>query len=284
MTGFNGKQIRNTAEIAVKTVTVNEDRSSTTPKFVAKQSNPANPDVSLQYNEATSKWQYTNDGTTFTDFGSGGSGSTVYDAGEVAMVSLEMPKQPTAGDTITVGADTYEFDGIGANINVPIAPDGSGYIGLAAGTRANLVTAVNNNGTENVLAMSPGGTAVVFLNADAPGGTQVVGAGPNLAFTESITDVDDVLRQTNMNESGCATNRPMHTGSFVCTAENTAGTFVITFPFTPTGVIWSVADINGTHVTTTARMYVAYGYLFFNPEPTGTPPSVGDIVSYTVFG
>jgi len=75
MATFNGKQIRDDAEIAVKSVTVNEDRSSTTPGIVAKQSNPASPDIELRYNEAISKWQYTNDGIIYSDIGGSGGGA-----------------------------------------------------------------------------------------------------------------------------------------------------------------------------------------------------------------
>ena len=156
------------------------------------------------------------------------SSSSVEDAGSVATASLIMSAQPTAADTIGIGADTYEFNGAGANINVTIG-------GSAAATRANLITAINTLGTEKVFADGVG-TAVRIRSANARGGS-VVGVSPNIVLAESITAAADVWDVGNVNMNTLAGEPPSsgqvaHAALTVTAAMITSGARV-DFPFTP---------------------------------------------------
>jgi len=70
------------------------------------------------------------------------------DTGHVAQACLFLATLPTDTNTVTIGSDVYEFEGVGANINVLKGAS-------AAESRANLVIAINNEGTELVFADQP---------------------------------------------------------------------------------------------------------------------------------
>jgi hypothetical protein len=90
------------------------------------------PDVSLRWNETTDKWQYTNDGTTFNDMGSGSGidlgaqGLTKYKALDDPILILEQ----LAGSTD------------GAYVQKNLGPSGDGYISDAPQGVAALVLRV----------------------------------------------------------------------------------------------------------------------------------------------
>ena len=63
--------------------------------------------------------------------------------GAIACLGITQAGQPVATETVTIGADVYEFDGVGGNINVVIA-------GTAEGTMDNLLAAAVASGTENL--------------------------------------------------------------------------------------------------------------------------------------
>lgn len=248
------------------------------------------PWINAKLNSVSGKWEYSEDGgSTWLEFAStddvgvvSGDLSTLdgtvttnasasLDIGGYSYVNLDMPNQPTAADTLIIGADTYEFDGAGANINVVIG-------GTAADTRQNLVDAINTSGTENIVASLSGGTVVYMLVADAPGGTPVVGAGPSIALTENITDVADVLRQTDFDESGRAPSKHFKT-SITCTAENVAGSFVIAMPEAVTNVMWMAYTATGELIaTTSATVAVSAGNIVCDFSAGGSPLVATNVV------
>lgn len=152
--------------------------------------------------------------------------------GGCATATLAMPNQPIATNTITIGADIYEFDGVGVNINVVIGA-------AAADTRANLIAAINTQGTEDVVADEIG-TGVRIRSADAPGGNPV-GADPNILLAEAITDAADVWDVGNVNLNTLGGEVPAQAigqSTLAITADMiTAGAVRIDFPFTVLGYI-----------------------------------------------
>lgn len=138
--------------------------------------------------------------------------------GVIAWSLLDYTDNPTAADTIVIGADTYEFVATGGDLSDDT------YIGVVreaavADTFANLVNAINAttdnnehpdlfqtdsttpalaNGTENVVASITSGILYLYA-ADAPGGTKVVGTAPNLAVTAAgLTEAIEFV-PTNLN-------------------------------------------------------------------------------------
>ena len=249
------------------------------------------PWTNTRKNSVSGKWEYSEDsGATWLEFGSTADISVVsgglstldgtvttnaaasLDIGGYSYVNLEMPTQPTAADTITIGAtDVYELDGGGVNINVALGID-------VAATRAALVVAINTLGTENVLAGSPGGSVIYLRAADAPGGTPVVGVGPSLAVSVSMAAGGNVLRQTNFNESGRAPSKHLKT-SIVCTAENVAGSFVIGTPEAVTSVTWSAYTATGELIeATTGTVIASAGNIVCNFSTGGSPLIATNVV------
>lgn len=124
--------------------------------------------------------------------------------GQVPFNTLAYSNVPTDTNTVTIGADVYEFctaaGSVASDTNIAVV------IGTSNATAQNLVDAINAtlgsgpvhptlfqtdgvtpavaSGTENVLAVYVAGTIYVY-NADAPGGTKVDGVAPSLAFSDT---------------------------------------------------------------------------------------------------
>lgn len=193
---------------------------------------------------------------------------------------LLMPNQPTANDTIDIGADVYEFGGVGANINVVIGAD-------AAETRVNLVAAINSPGTgvESVFAEDDiPNTLVRIFEADQRGGTPIINVGSDIALAEAITDAADVWNQANLDTLGFPNALRTCAGSFLVTAENLANLFFIKVPFTPRFVIFQAFSTIGASKDTTARGGVASGQVFFDLDNGASPLIATDRVNFIVIG
>lgn len=124
--------------------------------------------------------------------------------GAVAYNSIPIAVNVTAGDTLTIGADVYEFvvtgGDVGADTNIGVVRESS----LEA-TMANLLAAINATavttslfqtdsttpallvGTENVVATYDSGSLHIYA-ADAPGGTVTLGTVPDIACSDNLTE------------------------------------------------------------------------------------------------
>lgn len=198
------------------------------------------------------------------------------DDGHIGNAELVMSAQPVATNTIGIGADTYEFDGVGANINVVIGAD-------AGETRDNLIEAINTSGTELVFA-DENGNNVRIQNADAVGGTPVVGTPPSVVLTEAITDAADVWNQANLNATGGPATTKHASGTIVVTAENLATLVELPMSFTPVGVLWQAFDASDVPKATTATVVIDGDSLKFNFDAGGTPLVATDYVQWLARG
>lgn len=144
--------------------------------------------------------------------------------GHIGCASLVFSAQPNAADTIDIGADVYEFDGAGVNINVAIG-------GSAAVTLATFVAAINASGTEAVFAEALG-TDLVISNATIPGGEYLEG-NQNIVLAEAITDIADIWDKDNLNDTGATSYTNKAEGSFTATAIMVAAgsPFKVRLPF-----------------------------------------------------
>lgn len=121
--------------------------------------------------------------------------------------SIWLAANPTAGDTLTIGSDIYEFRATATAIS------NDTYIGVlisaaVADTRLNLIAAMHGvgtgiadgilavggggpllveNGTENVFSMIVNVSYLMVFQAVSPGGALNPGDGVNLAFADSLT-------------------------------------------------------------------------------------------------
>jgi hypothetical protein len=165
------------------------------------------------------------------------------------LVMLGAPGAIAAGDTVTIGADVYEF-----NAATPPAGGTAGRIWVyqgadSAASRANFINAVNGvidapnityDGavTETMLAAS--GTllgTVDIVSADAAGGTPVPSATAT-ACTEGLATVTDVWDQATMyaGRAQVTTQQQMTTVTLTA-AMILQGTLEIEFDFAPTSCL-----------------------------------------------
>ena len=121
----------------------------------------------------------------------------VTEDGYVAIAELRLDTKPPAGQTVDIGADTYEFtDGAPAGANIAVSPGAD-----AGASRTNLVTEINTNGTVAVKA-SVRAACVRIENADGVGGTPINGGGANVPLASGLNAVGNVWSRQNLDESG----------------------------------------------------------------------------------
>ena len=201
------------------------------------------------------------------------------DTGHVAQASLFLATLPTDTNTVTIGSDVYEFEGAGSNINV--------LKGVSAATaRANLIAAINGQGTELVVADAPTtpATSVRIQPADRVGGTAQIGAGTSVAVSETLADASDVWNVANLNESGAVPYLKVAKGKIVVTSESIASLFTLELPFTPVVLQWAAFDTNGAPKATDCQIDISGDYLEFDFDAGSTDLSATDYVIWEAYG
>ena len=175
------------------------------------------------------------------------------------LTMLGAPGAIVAGNTVTIGADTYEFN---SNSPPDVAGGGTGgfiwvYQGAASvNSRANFIDAVNgvvnaatvtrgdgigaNAGTNTEFMLAAAGTAlgdVDLHSADAIGGT-IAASGVATATTVILATGTDIWDDPTMygGAAQAAAQMAMSTTTLAA-AHITKGTLEITFDFTPRSVI-----------------------------------------------
>lgn len=155
-------------------------------------------------------------------------GTLVENAGSVAVCQIIQSGIPIANETITIGADVYEFGGAGANINVAI--------GAAEATLDNLLAAAVAHGTEDLFWDKLSATVLRLRSADGPQGT-VIAADPSIAVSEAATNYVINVGAVNLNTLAGAAGGAIEEGHATLTitaAMVTNGQARIAFPFTVT--------------------------------------------------
>lgn len=199
------------------------------------------------------------------------------DTGHVAQACLFLATLPTDTNTVTIGADVYEFEGVGANINVLKGAS-------AAASRANLVIAINNEGTELVFADQPTtpATSVRIQPADRVGGTPQIGAGTDIAVSETLADAADVWNVANLNETGAPPYLKVARGVIVITAESLASLLTLELPFTPAVLAWSAFTTAGLPKGDKGQCVINGDYLEFDFDATTLAAT--DFVVWEAYG
>lgn len=168
--------------------------------------------------------------------------------GSIAVAQLIQTNQPIANDTLSIGADVYEADGAGANINFAIA-------GSAEATMDNLLAAIQASGTENIVADKLSATTLRVRSADAPNGTAIA-SDPSIALdASSLTNYSWDAGDVNMNTLAGKAEAKQEMAAVsltITTAMITATTARLAFPFTPTLFTFSAVTAAGVPVAFTA--------------------------------
>ncbi len=184
---------------------------------------------------------------------------SLQEAGTVQVARLGITTAPSSGDTVTIGADVYEF--LPAATPISVDSNIGVLIGTAAASRTNLINAINGagtgianglqdtlggeldleNGTEPVLAALVDTVFVAVYSADAPGGPKRPSAASRVV-DEALTAVGvgeewDIGATADMNSAGArgpAKRRHAYTAVTVTAAMITALGVRVALPFTPT--------------------------------------------------
>lgn len=171
--------------------------------------------------------------------------------GFIAYNQISAAVNPTAGDRITVGADTYEFVAAGGNVS------NNGYIGVVRGTNlatsmANLIAGIHasygsseltglfrtngttpalKNGTTNVFAFFAS-NVLHLVAAGAPGGTPVSGTTPSIACSDNLTEVTAwTFANLNLSTASAIKHTKVARVTFAVTAPQiAAGSVVVRVP------------------------------------------------------
>jgi len=191
-----------TTEAVTKAHTQNTDTNTNSNSFKIgdgttasnKEITAQNGDVNepkIRYNETTNKWQYANDGVTFTDIGSGGGGS-----GDMTKAVYD-----TDDDGIVDKSETID--------------DGAGN----SATAANVKDAVDKKHTQNTDTALGNMTANINMNNHKSTGLAVPNAaGDSIRATTKITE-------TNLESAVDNTHVPMTVGGLPLTLSSQEVTF-----------------------------------------------------------
>lgn len=175
--------------------------------------------------------------------------------GSVPVAILNLATNPTAGDTLTIGSDVYEFRAAAGSLandgNIAVA------IGAAVGdTQTNLINAINAvdannlhptvfksdgvtpakaNGTMAIVADEPVANKIRIKYADEAGGTAIAG-DPSISLGEALTAAADIWEVGNVNLNtlaGRLAYQDQSVATLTITAAMVTATRVrIAFPFT----------------------------------------------------
>lgn len=205
-------------------------------------------------------------------------------AGAIPSAKLALANQPTDGDTLTIGADVYEFVNTAVDTIINNDTRIAVVIGAtAAATRANLIAAINAtdannqhatvtladeltpakaNGTETVFADEVG-TTVRIQGADVVGGNPTAGEY-SIALGEAITHAADIWNVGNVNlntlADGAASARSVTFASVTVTAAMISNGYSVVFPFTVVGfTLFAQAATGGIRAGAVGDLAVASG-------------------------
>lgn len=196
------------------------------------------------------------------------------DDGSVATVIIIQSGQPIATETITIGADTYEADGAGAN--------GFAIGGDAQTTMDNLLAVIQTNGTENIVADKMNPTELRLRSADAPNGTPIA-ADPSIVITYTLTNYQlDISSGVNMNtQAGRAAgaSRQSHAELTISPDHVIAAWTRLSFPFTVAGFILAARDATGVPKALTETQTIDHGDILVSVGTGGTPLIATDVVT-----
>lgn len=204
---------------------------------------------------------------------------TVADAGAIPSWRLLVTGQPNPAETLTIGADIYQFDGAAPRIPVAIGAD-------ATATRNNLITAINGSGTEDVVADAAGGDMRV-RTANAPGGA-IAPAKPTLVLADAAANMAwDVgnIDVTDLAGRAPSTRRFCHTSVVVTAAMIVAGSLDTHFPFTIGSFVVMPLTAAGARRGVGADTYVAGADRLRITFGGGAAPDLqaGDVLHFTVW-
>lgn len=187
--------------------------------------------------------------------------------GVAAYNTIAISANPTAGNTLTIGADVYEFvaaaGSVANNANIGVVRGAN-----VAATMANLIAGIHatygtgdltglfkvggllpalKNGTEDVFAFYAGGVLNV-LAADAPGGDVVTGTVPSIACSDTLTEVVSwAFANLNLSTGGVVHTTQVARAAFIVSAAQAlAASVVLRLPVYSANMFVKVSGMSAT--------------------------------------
>lgn len=215
------------------------------------------------------------------------------------MAMLRLNVQPTATDTVTIGADVYEFVatlGLQTGAHIGVLRGAS-----AAAALANFVAAINGSGvgtsvssaapTVNALASVYFTDFLMIQTADKPGGSIQRGiavGSSNIALSETLTDTA-TWNHTNLGNTLFNGTEKRALVKIVVDATNLAADFDVVVPFTPTkAALWLATNAAGAPnaATTVGTLTIVQARNAVTVDLNGgaTDPIATDIIYLEVVG
>jgi hypothetical protein len=216
-----------------------------------------------------------------------------------AQANIRMNTQPTAADTITIGADIYEFkalltDAVTTPGNIAVLRGASAPAALA-----NIIAAINGTGKQTSVSASNGTVKVKasiyntdFLHVepsiDVPGGTVQLGVGPNIALSDGLTAAVN-WDHTNLSKAGFDGSVRRAMVRITVDATNLANDFDVVLPFKPLKVsLFAITDNadapSASKTVGTLTLVQARNAITVDLDGGATDPVATDIVYLEVWG
>lgn len=207
--------------------------------------------------------------------------SKAISGGSYAVAHVVVGVQPVDAETVTIGADVYEYD--------DNAVVGAGHIAVLIGadvaaTRLNLIAAINTSSTESVVALAGAAlsNSVEVLVADKPHGTPFP-TGASITLAETMGNAGNYWTQTTLGSAGYPVKKQFAVDYITMNATNLAHSFVFAFPFTVTTFQYQAFTSAGTLKPNTATLVISSGQIVVTPAAGGTPLVSGDVVHILAF-
>lgn len=206
----------------------------------------------------------------------------------VANARIRVNTQPVATNTVTIGTEVFEFVAAAGDIaqptNIPVILTG---VSVAADLLA-LVSAINNQGTNNVLASVVNTDYLQVEAADSPGGSPVPYTAPTTVLDATLAGTPAWSSETLGSASGSVSLKRALL-RLVVDATNVAGAFDVELPFTPVGArLVAHTDAGGDLVapatTATYTPVPARSVVTVDFTAGATAPTATDIVWVEVTG
>lgn len=212
----------------------------------------------------------------------------------LAQANIRLNTQPTAHDTITIGADVYEFlaaltDAFTAGGTVKVLRGAT-----AAAARTNIINAING-GTGLGTTYTPAGTEAVLASIyntdylhitpkDEATGLAVVGTQPNIALSDALTAVV-AWDQENLGNTGGSVGFKKEVHKITVDATNLAADFDVVSQGVIRGakVLYvtdaaGVVDVTGKAASITVTVVPARNAVTVDFNGGGTDPVATDKV------
>lgn len=199
--------------------------------------------------------------------------------GSIAVAEGVFTGQPSDADTLTIGADVYEWDSNAAATEgrIRVIIGGSAELSLDA-----LIAAINTSGTENILASKSGTDTIIIQSADNNGGT-ATNTDPSIVLADSTANFTWRPGNVNLNTLSGSASAYKKSSRATLTATTAliggASAIFFQFEFTPVDFLIQVRSSVGVLKQNVSDQFTISGNRIVWTSAGATHVANTDIVS-----